>query len=247
MKINKDMLETVIKNSISKRECFEKLKIHSSSTNSYRTLNFYIKLYDIDVSHFIGYCNKNAILRCSILLSDILLGKYPLYSSNRLKQRLIKEGLFEHRCGKCQLTEWNGKPIPLDLDHINGISTDHRIENLTLLCRNCHAQTDTFCGKNKKRIYKIVELTSQNKRGRKRRDDIKERDIALIEKILNSGIDFSKYGWCKQVSELSGIKHQKVSKWLKTRMPELYANSIKRGTIADRMVSNSNNGTMVLK
>jgi hypothetical protein len=52
--------------------------------------------------------------------------------------------LLEYKCDECLLNEWNGKPIILDLDHINGINNDHRKSNLRYLCPNCHSQTNTF-------------------------------------------------------------------------------------------------------
>ena len=70
--------------------------------------------------------------------------------SFRLKNRLLAEGLKEHKCECCGITEWNGKPAPIELDHINGNHHDNRLENLRILCPNCHAQTDTYRGKNKK-------------------------------------------------------------------------------------------------
>lgn len=81
---------------------------------------------------------------------DILEGKHPQYPTNRVKQRIINEKYLKNICSECGLSEtWNGKPIILHLDHINGVSNDHRLENLRLLCPNCHSQTDTWCGKNK--------------------------------------------------------------------------------------------------
>lgn len=71
------------------------------------------------------------------------------YGSHYLKQRLIKEGIFEHKCYQCNRKTWNKKPIPIALDHINGVRNDNRLDNLRILCPNCHAQTDTYCGKNK--------------------------------------------------------------------------------------------------
>jgi len=80
---------------------------------------------------------------------DILEGKHPQYSTCKLKARLLKENILENSCSNCKITTWNNKPIVLHLDHINGIPKDHRLENLRLLCPNCHSQTDTWCGRNK--------------------------------------------------------------------------------------------------
>jgi hypothetical protein len=83
------------------------------------------------------------------LLSDILKGLHPYYQTNKLRKRLIREGIFENKCSSCGIHEWNKKPIVMQLDHVNGDSSDHRKKNLRLLCPNCHSQTDTWCGKNK--------------------------------------------------------------------------------------------------
>jgi 5-methylcytosine-specific restriction endonuclease McrA len=83
-----------------------------------------------------------------IPLSDILEGLHPQYQSNKIRIRLIEEGVKEAKCECCNNTEWLGKPISLEVDHINGNSTDHRLDNLKILCPNCHAQTDTYRGKN---------------------------------------------------------------------------------------------------
>ena len=81
---------------------------------------------------------------------DEILINGSTYQSFKLKRRLLKEGLTQHICENCSLTEWQGHPIPLELHHINGINIDNRLENLILLCPNCHALTDSYRGKNKK-------------------------------------------------------------------------------------------------
>jgi 5-methylcytosine-specific restriction endonuclease McrA len=66
----------------------------------------------------------------------------------------------EGRCGKCQLSEWLGQPIPLEVDHINGDRTDHRRENLEAICPNCHAQTPTWRGRGLKILNDGPRLNS---------------------------------------------------------------------------------------
>jgi hypothetical protein len=101
--------------------------------------------------------------REAIPISDIIVhGLHPQYTSNKLRQRLIKDRYFEYRCYSCNLSEWLGSPIPLELEHIDGNSSNHLLENLTLLCPNCHALTPTYRGRNK--LQKGVETIRQPSR-----------------------------------------------------------------------------------
>jgi hypothetical protein len=67
--------------------------------------------------------------------------------------------LSGHVCSVCKNSEWNGKKIPLEVDHINGDASNNSCENLRVICPNCHAQTTTYKGKNKgksKRNFFVV-------------------------------------------------------------------------------------------
>lgn len=97
----------------------------------------------------LGLKFKNGGTTVKYDLFDILDGKHPQYQSNKLKKRLLKENILDDKCDICGIDEWNGKKLIMQLDHINGISNDHRLENIRLLCPNCHSQTDTWCGRNK--------------------------------------------------------------------------------------------------
>ena len=110
-----------------------------------------IRELDLDTSHFTGRgWSKGQSVTCSPgrPLDEILVENSTYTSTATLKKRLVKEGLLPPRCGVCGLTEWRGSAISLQLDHINGRRSDNRLENLRLLCPNCHSQTETWCGRN---------------------------------------------------------------------------------------------------
>ncbi len=80
-----------------------------------------------------------------------LFVKDSSYRRSTVKRYLIQHSIFLYLCSECHmLPTWNGKPLILTLDHRNGISNDHRLENLRWLCPNCNSQTETFCGRRKK-------------------------------------------------------------------------------------------------
>ena len=157
MKLHKYTIEELreaVRTSGSVRQVLKKLNVKAAGGN-YATFHKAVKHFEIDTSHFHGQVwNKgdhSGVLKRSRKTRplDEVLNKDIHYSSNKLKQRLIKAGLKEHKCEQCGITEWNGQPAPIELDHINGVRTDNRLENLRILCPNCHAQTKTYRGRNK--------------------------------------------------------------------------------------------------
>ena len=71
--------------------------------------------------------------------------------TNKLRKKLLYEGLKQHICERCGNSEWEGQPIPLEVHHVNGDKTKNDLTNLQLLCPNCHALTSTYRGKNIKK------------------------------------------------------------------------------------------------
>ncbi len=87
-------------------------------------------------------------------LENVLV-EHSTFNTNFLKKRLVREGLLDYICSKCGNDgEWECSPLVLQIEHINGNNNDNRMENLTILCPNCHSQTATYAGGNCKRKRK---------------------------------------------------------------------------------------------
>lgn len=92
---------------------------------------------------------KNSNAERTTPLTEILDGKHPHFQTYKLKIKLIKAGMLKNACSICNTSTWQGKELLCELDHIDGDRTNHRLENLRLLCPNCHSQTSTYRAKNK--------------------------------------------------------------------------------------------------
>ena len=80
-------------------------------------------------------------------------------SRGHLKLRLLAAGLKQNRCEACGIDSWLGRPLSLALHHVNGRGEDNRLENLALLCPNCHSQTENFAGRKNRRAAEAAAAT----------------------------------------------------------------------------------------
>lgn len=225
--IDKDAFEKAVNGSSSKKEVMERLDLEVRGTSGYRILSYYSSVHGVALPVVSGKTRTSkAIFGNSIPLENIFNGGHPNYNTTDLRKRLVKEGYMENKCEICNLSEWMSMPIPLVLDHINGISWDHRLENLRIICRNCDGQTDTFCGKNasierkKEKQIERIELLKSGKIKPRNAKEIFIRDEHLVEIVLNSGIDFQSRGWVKEVAPLINRSRPKVTQWMKIMMPD---------------------------
>lgn len=125
------------------------------SSTVYRSLRPFCAQHKIDTSHFLGQSSsKGKVFKERRRDISVYLSNEQPIGSHALKKRLLDEGLKKHQCEKCQRTEWNGLPIPIQLHHVDGNSGDNSLNNLLILCANCHAQTENYCGRNIERSIK---------------------------------------------------------------------------------------------
>ena len=137
---DKEFIE-ICKSSISMAQAAASLKLHFSTFKRRATK---LGCYKINQ----GGVGINKVVSPRVPLNDILDGKYPQFQTFKLKNRLLKEGIISNQCSSCGITDWNGKNLNMELDHIDGDRTNHRLKNLRMLCPNCHAQTETYRAKN---------------------------------------------------------------------------------------------------
>ena len=142
-----DELIEAVKTSKNRKEVI--LKLGAKVPGAYPAVSRRISHLNLDASHLkpvptvpFKQCKKADLKEILVVNSKF---NYKL-----IKKRVLEAGLLELKCNICGLNSWLDKHITLEMDHINGKPVDNRIENLRLLCPNCHSQTDTFRGKNRK-------------------------------------------------------------------------------------------------
>lgn len=139
-----ELIKIICNTSLTMQEASTKLGIHF---NTLKRIAVKIGCYNPNRG---GKGTKRICLK-KIQLIDILSGKYPDYQTFKLKNRLIQEGYKKNICEECNISKWNGKDLNCELDHIDGNRTNHSLDNLKILCPNCHSQTSTYKSKNIKR------------------------------------------------------------------------------------------------
>jgi len=156
--VSDEQFSQFVKDSFTIAGVLRKLNILPKGAN-YRTVHKRINKLNLDTSHFKAF-GWSAGLKRPEFVKDIALylnNEIPC-ESHKLKLRLISEGYFERKCYTCNLSEWMNKPIPLELDHIDGNRNNNNLTNLSIICPNCHAQTPNYKNKNRKIIPKKIIL-----------------------------------------------------------------------------------------
>ena len=153
----KELLEKYVKDCYSFAELCRRLGLKPEGSNP-KTVRKKMDEFEVDYSHFTGKAwNKNP--KNPVYTEKYLpnLCEHSSLSSANTKALLYRLGLKENKCEICGISEWLGNSIQCELHHINGDPTDNRIENLQILCPNCHSQTDNFRSRNRTKVMSALE------------------------------------------------------------------------------------------
>lgn len=150
---------------------------------------------NLDYSIFKG---KSAVIKTGRLNNarkEDILKENCKHQRTVLRRYVIKNNLVPYKCAICGCTEWQGKTLSLELDHINGINNDNRLENLRFLCPNCHSQTSTYGSRNQQLnsseydipddLRKMVEKKYDEVKSVKRVSSILGIRRCVVTKIVN--------------------------------------------------------------
>lgn len=150
-------IRRAVANNISRQSSLRTLSLKVEIGSNVSWIDRKIRELGIDTSHWLGEAHlkgrrqPKAIPLENLLVEGVKTKIYPI------KSRLIKEGIWEYKCVWCGISEWQGEHITLQMDHINGNRKDNRLENLRLLCPNCHSQTETFCKRKELLVGKDIK------------------------------------------------------------------------------------------
>ena len=192
-KLSDEQFVELLKNSSTISEVLFKLG-YSVKGNSWGFAKIRQRMSDLNLDGSV-FKGKSPITKYGSLhkvnASDILKPNCK-HARSVLRRYVIKNNLIPYRCAICGCVEWQGRTLSLELDHINGINNDNRIENLRFLCPNCHSQTTTYGSRNQQRNDSEYEIS----------DDLRD----LIE------TEYRKRNNIKQVSAALGIRRRVVNK-----------------------------------
>lgn len=144
-KYSDEQIRLFLSDSYSLWEFCKKIGYKNKSSRTYKVVKKNLNDRNISLTDYPHLYKKLGItIKKS---NEDIFHQNSVYDRKDLKRKIIKEKILEYKCSICGISEWLNKPLSLQLDHINGINNDNRIENLRFLCPNCHTQTPTWGSK----------------------------------------------------------------------------------------------------
>lgn len=140
----KEQIISWINDKKSKKYICEQLKCKQE------TLNRHLNNWGIEYDGMKGYGKREKVKVTYVPLEQYLKHSKDI-QTNKIRNKLLIEGIKQHQCEICKRTMWNNENIPLELHHIDGNRFNNSVENFQLLCPNCHALTDSYRGRNSRK------------------------------------------------------------------------------------------------
>lgn len=205
------------------REVFNKLG-RTLSGAGYDSLRKHVKRLGLDTSHFrrTGFASNFDSPKLEI--ESYLKKDGPRIANQTLKKKLLEQGIWEKDCCMvCGITnEWNGKPLTLQVDHINGDRKDNTLANLRIICPNCHTQTPTYSGRNMDRFCACgKKIGRKSKNCRRCAAKLRENPTKIEWPPLEDLVEMVKSSNYVQVGLALGVSDNAVRKRVKTRSAKI--------------------------
>lgn len=221
-----EQIKKYVEESFSIAQVLKKMRLKCTGGN-YTYFHKVIRENNIDISHFTGklWCKGKHTDTYSRPIEDYLNNEAPI-SSTKLRRKLLNNGIKINKCELCGITSWNDAPLVMHLHHKDGNHFNNNLDNLQILCPNCHSQTDTYSGKknkeqdieskkkakSKKKIKKEVFVRGASHLGVNRRVERPET-FDLFKKELNDlGNNYCAMGRKYGVSDNAIRKWERVYK-----------------------------------
>lgn len=218
---NEDALREAVSNCVNYRDVLRYLGVSTNGNNS-STLKSKIEQFGIDISHF-TFAPKSKGKPKPLI--DYLTANSKC-SRQSLKERLLKEGYKQNVCEVCGIAEWNGKPLTMQIHHIDGDNTNNCLDNLMMICPNCHSQTENYrrseikdakadahrcidCGARvNKHSIRCTRCSAKNRLGKG----------AKISMTIEQYLEYKQNGYSNlRIANIYGVSETAIRKWVRKR------------------------------